>query len=574
MPSHRKREPVPSAEIATGVAAELQAWRIRALNALLITICIVATPRMVKSVIEAVTEPQWWPQTIPFVVLYLLLVAVAALRRLDYRLRAWILTVVGYGFGVVSLAWFGLVGNGPLTLLALPVLSLILLGVRSGLLMTAFSLLTYAAFTLFAYLGWLPGWLIVTENPVTAGEWLGTGGMFAALLLMLVVMEWFFSRAQGQALVQARQMAAELATAHSQLQARTDELDRYARLMEMTARIARDTTSLLDRSVLLQHTVNLIARRLGCDRVAVYLSGGETGESVLAAASGQPIAAESAVEPPPAVVRLFREWTSQTLTLSDQEPMRHELALPLHVGGQVIGALDIHVSRSTPFSSQEVTALQGLADQLAVALENARLFGEAQESLRELEALYRHYTAEAWQRFMAERPRSVQIWQGEDRIPPQAWQALAEQARSSGTAATAFDPEVGRHLLAVPVKLRDLPIGVLGFHRPAEAGPWGGDQIAAIEAVADRLALATDNLRLLDETQRRAARERQTRQIADKMRRAADLEALMKITLQEAATALGASRAFVQLSALTEPQVEDHGQRIPAGQADGNGEKG
>ncbi len=553
-PALRQGNGAPS--VAAAVAAELQPWRIRALNALLIAVCVAVTPRIVKSVIEAVTDPRWWPQTIPFVVVYLLLVALAIFYRLDFRLRAGGLLLIGYGFALLTMGMFGLVGNGPLTLMALPILSLLLIGARSGMAMTGLSVLTFAAFTLLARMGWLENWLVVKQNPATANEWIGAGLTFSGLLIMLMVLQWFFSRAQIQALVQARKTATELEAAHNLLQTRAEELDRYARLMETAADIARDTTSLLDRTLLLQHTANQIARRLGLDRAAVYLSGKETGEITLAAAGGRQAAAEPDAELPTGVVRLFQEWAPQTVVLEEGETARYELTLPLHVGGDVIGALDIQLSRPTPFNQQEVAALQGMADQLAVALENARLFSEAQESLRELDALYRHYTAEAWQQFVYEQPKPVQLWQGADQVPSQAWQALIEQARSSGMAATAFNPEAGRHLLAVPVKLRDLPIGVLGFHRSAEAGPWSSEQIASIEAVADRLALATDNLRLLDETQRRAARERRVREIADKMRSAADMDALIKIAIQETATMLGAARAFVQLSPIAGPQAE------------------
>jgi GAF domain-containing protein len=89
-------------------------------------------------------------------------------------------------------------------------------------------------------------------------------------------------------------------------------------------------------------------------------------------------------------------------------------------------------------------------------------------------------------------------------------------------------------------------VGVLGFHRPIAAGPWKKDEVAAVEAVSSRLAFATDNLRLLEETQRRAAREQMTRQIADRMRRAPDLDTLLQTTIQEMMTALGTPNAFVQ----------------------------
>jgi GAF domain-containing protein len=71
------------------------------------------------------------------------------------------------------------------------------------------------------------------------------------------------------------------------------------------------------------------------------------------------------------------------------------------------------------------------------------------------------------------------------------------------------------------------------------------------------LALALENARLLEETQRRAARERLAREITDKMRHAPTMDALIQTTVREMAAALGAPNAFLQLS--TPPELADNG---------------
>ncbi len=78
--------------------------------------------------------------------------------------------------------------------------------------------------------------------------------------------------------------------------------------------------------------------------------------------------------------------------------------------------------------------------------------------------------------------------------------------------------EDSRYLLAVPVKLRGVAIGVLGFHREQAAGRWRPEEIAAAETVAERLALAVENARLLEEAQRRARRERLAAEITARIR--------------------------------------------------------
>jgi GAF domain-containing protein len=87
----------------------------------------------------------------------------------------------------------------------------------------------------------------------------------------------------------------------------------------------------------------------------------------------------------------------------------------------------------------------------------------------------------------------------------------------------------------------------LGIHDDDGARQWTDEEIVLVEAVAERMALAAENLRLFDETQRRAERERVIREISDQMQRATGMEALMRIMAEGLNRALGGSRTYVRL---------------------------
>jgi hypothetical protein len=72
--------------------------------------------------------------------------------------------------------------------------------------------------------------------------------------------------------------------------------------------------------------------------------------------------------------------------------------------------------------------------------------------------------------------------------------------------------------------------------------------------VSEQLALTIENLRLFDDTQKRATREQLTRQITDKMRAAPDVDSIIQTGLAELAKALNVSRAYVKLT--TQPEAE------------------
>ncbi|HID90141.1 MAG TPA: GAF domain-containing protein, partial [Anaerolineae bacterium] len=67
---------------------------------------------------------------------------------------------------------------------------------------------------------------------------------------------------------------------------------------------------------------------------------------------------------------------------------RSEMALPLVSRGRVIGAMTIQSDKPAAFTEEDITALQTMADQLATAIENARLFAETQQALKETQELY------------------------------------------------------------------------------------------------------------------------------------------------------------------------------------------
>lgn len=533
-------------DTALQVGAELQAWRIRVLDILLAVVSVAATVVVLNSLVHAIQDPSLWPQTTPFLLSYAILLVLTLWRRLDFRIRAWGLLVLGYAVGALYLAILGLLGNGTVFMLALPALGVILLGFRSGLAMAGLSLLLYAVFALLAHLGWMEDWLIIQENTLALSQWLSQGLSFGLLLLGLVLIQSLFSQAQTRALARAQRAANELAEAHAQLRVRSQELDRYARLLEAGTRISQETASLLDRDDLLQRSTHLIAQQLGFDQVTAYLVSDSDQEIVLGAAAKPLSAGESTSRD--AAGQVMQSRAPQSVQFDREGQVHHELTLPLLAGGRILGALGVHATQPVPFSEQEMDALQGMADHLAIALENARLFTETQTNLQELDALYRHYTAEAWERFERTAAGLSHQWQSAEGLSGDAWRILSARAKASGTAATSFDEQTRHHLLAVPVKLRELPIGVVGFHRPLEAGPWGQEQIAAIEAVADRLALATENLRLLEETQRRAARDRLIDEIGGRLQGSLDPDTILKTTVQELGRALGAKQVTVGLT--------------------------
>jgi len=183
---------------------------------------------------------------------------------------------------------------------------------------------------------------------------------------------------------------------------------RRARLLEAAARVSRSITSILDLDALLHATVDIICEEFGFYYAGVFLVDADSKLAVLRAGRGEASAqmlaqghhlpldgasmVGAAITTRQARIALDVELEAARFRNPLLPLTRSEMALPLTVGGAVIGALTVQSTEEHAFSEDDITALQTLADQLAVAINNARLLHDLEEAHA---ALLRSKTYEA-----------------------------------------------------------------------------------------------------------------------------------------------------------------------------------
>ena len=349
---------------------------------------------------------------------------------------------------------------------------------------------------------------------------------------------------------------------------RTRELERRAVQLATAAQVSRAATSVLDPDELMRQTVNLIRDHFGFYYVGLFLLDEAKHWAVLRAGTGKPgrqmleaghrlqVGGESMVGwcTANAQARIALDVGEEAMRFDNPllPETRSEMTLPLISRGQVIGALTVQSTEVAAFSDEDISALQTMADQLAVAIDNARLFREVQSSLEEAQTIHRHYLREAWQDFtsLPEARLGYRYTEPGLTSPEETWLPAMTEAVQREDAVTAADGREGVEL-AVPITLRGQTIGALGLRRD-EASGWTADEVAIVQAVAEQIALTLENMRLFEETRRRARREQIIREITTKMRGSTGLDTILQTTVEELAKVLGTSRTFVRLG--TAPQ--------------------
>jgi GAF domain-containing protein len=202
----------------------------------------------------------------------------------------------------------------------------------------------------------------------------------------------------------------------------------------------------------------------------------------------------------------------------------------------MIGALDFQSTERNAFKDADMRVFQTMADQLAIAIENASLFERAQQGLRDIEQLNRRLAGEGWREFQRSRPGSVPVGYrtSPDGVTPIQLEDESEQA----------EPKPGT--LSVPLIVRGEPIGVLDV-TPRSGHAPGEDVESIIQAVAERVAQALDATRLGEQAIRQAEREQALSRLSAELQATTDLDVILRIAAREAGRALGTPRGFVHL---------------------------
>ncbi|MBN1876230.1 MAG: GAF domain-containing protein [Anaerolineae bacterium] len=330
--------------------------------------------------------------------------------------------------------------------------------------------------------------------------------------------------------------------------------------LETVAEVSRATTSVLDPEQLLPQVVNLVQERFNLYYVGLFLvdesekdvvlraGTGEAGRQMMAEGWKLEVGGASMIGQCVATGQPGLKQRAGDIAVRFENPFlpetRSELALPLRYGQQIVGAMTVQSVYEAAFDDAYIALLQNLADQVAVAVENAELFAKTQAALERAQSVQQRYQGQAWESYLQSGQVRGYEWRGNTLLPlpktllPETKHVIQTRQMS-----------VASQSLVVPIKQGDQILGVLGFEREDGQEGWSPEDVTLVQSLSEQLLLAAENQRLLDETQRNAARESVIREISDQMQRATNMEMLMRITAEELNRLLKGSRVYVHLDA-------------------------
>ncbi|MBN1217991.1 MAG: substrate-binding domain-containing protein [Anaerolineae bacterium] len=245
-------------------------------------------------------------------------------------------------------------------------------------------------------------------------------------------------------------------------------------------------------------------------------------------------------------------FDERSQALFRQLQIRAMAALPLWTGARQIGVLLLQTDEAYQLSETEIQPYASLMGQVAVAVQNQRLLAETNAILAEMEAVQRRYRVQSWEAYRAQQTAQhyERIREGISAdgklLASQLAAANGQQQRPDEQQPVEIDPDQMPSSLTRSLTIRDRVIGWLGLQETYQRN-WSPHEIALVEAISEQVARAYENLRLIDETQQRAARESRISEIGDRIRSAQSLEEALQIAVREIGHSLEAPQTVVKL---------------------------
>lgn len=462
-----------------------------------------------------------------FIISYLFTLVVTIIR-FSYFIRMLVFLLSIYMLGVSTLLTYNALGVSLFYFLALIIFSTMMLSIRAGIVAIAIDVVTYIVF----------GWLILSERfaplnplstPANLQDWISVAVatvMFGVVIILgFRSLEREFFEAQKQIDSTLITLKEERNNLETRVQERTQQLRKINE-------IGRNVIEILDPDQLFLRASKFIEDEFNFYYTAFYLidTTGKWAELRYASGEAGKVLKENKhrvdLDGRNSIAKAIRAKTGQIATEINQirleNPLlpytRSQLTLPLLIGDTVLGVIDMHSTKDNAFTPQDVDAYQNLANGIATAIENSRLFQEAQQSLAEMRATQRQYLQSAWDSLTIEKPLEYE---------------LGENDSSNLNA------------LEIPLSLRDQVIGQIHMANTSE---WTPEQKNLVEAIVAQATLALENARLVEESQYTAAQERLTNEIIAKIWSSSNMDNILQTAVRELGRSLEATEVEIEIS--------------------------
>ena len=358
---------------------------------------------------------------------------------------------------------------------------------------------------------------------------------------------------------------------------RTLDLEHRSAQLQAAAEVGRAAATISSMDELLPVVAGLISERFGFYHVGIFLLD-EQGEYALLRAANSPggqrmlsrghklqigqqgIVGYVTSKREARVVLNVGEDTA-FFNNPDLPDTQSEMALPLQVGGALLGALDVQSVQPNAFTDQDIETLQVLADQVAIAINSAQLLQRTQALLESERRGFGEITQRSWQEQIQSMENVGFIRERSGLHPITSASGPMEQSLlQSGQIVVDHNDS---HILYVPVSVRGQVIGILKLVHDQTVGGWMDDEIEVMKSLAEQLGVALESARAYQQTQISARRDRILSEISARVRETLDVHTILRTATQEVRQVFDLPKVVIRLG--TPPENGGNGKSTSGG---------
>ena len=491
-------------------------------------------------------------------------------KRVPFTLRAITLVSVTFSQGIVDFLSAGLLGDSRVWILFSIIFTTILLGFRAGLISNGLSILLVLVGAGLISTGMMElrdaSFQSLSTRP---GIWLDLLPIFiiSSLLLTFTIGSIIRGLEQNQetlsqAFNETQSLTEQLEEEQIQLQNQAAALERRNQYIEAAAEVGKTATSIMDISELLEKVVELISEQFGFYQAGIFFVDEKGENAVLQAASsdgGKRMLARGhrlkvgeqgivGYVTRTGLPRIALDVGDDAVHFNTPElpQTRSEMALPLFVGGRVLGALDVQSVEERAFTEDDVSALTVLADQVSMAINNARLFQDLQARIESERQAYGEFSREAWRNLVRHTGRmEYKFSDNKLTTPNETWPEEMTQAMKLQEPVISDRQD---HSLSVPLTISGQAVGAIRVQK-STALDWNNDEIDLIQTLTERLSQALESARLYRTSQQQAMQEQLTSSISARLRQTLDIDTVLKTAAKELGDAFNAKEVVIRMAA-------------------------
>lgn len=456
---------------------------------------------------------------------------------------------------IFMLTFGGIRNSGFVTFTVVIVISTLTLGSKFGLGLTILTILAGLGMVIAENRGMLPVYVYEPGYTILISQGLNLLGV--SLLLFLAMRNLNRAMASSQENEKAQKEINKLLEANRmELEARTEAVEQRNIILETIADVARLASQTKNETELINQIARLLAENIRLDFVNIFILDQTEQFVILAGTNVHQNLEQLFVRKTEVGYPFFStETTTYQIGESDYHIQRPHLypetksniTLPLKSGSRLFGLINIQTISPVSAQFNEQT-MQIFADQIALSLENIRLFEQLQTRVREVSALAAQSTQDAWDQLrggdtLGYNYDRLRVLPTKEHFPAEV--SVKIMNHQIVTYVTNDVPQ--RSKLVAPIIVRENVIGVIGYEETNPDYVWQESEKTLLETVASRVSLALENSRLVAEAERRAAQERSISQAASRMRETLDVNSVLKTAAIEIRRALNAERTEVRL---------------------------